>query len=121
MNTQTLLLTADAVATARGIIAKCQIPVILDVPAATNVVKGYVYDTVEGAHGRFEQVLAGYTSHEVYTCTLHIPAVEALDAWQVIAKREPAHNLRASQARRPAAGWRFLYRQVCSGASATGA
>lgn len=90
MNTQTLLLTADAVATARGIIAKCQIPVTLDVPAGTNVVKGYVYDTVEGAHGRFEQVLAGYTSHEVYTCTLHIPAVEALDAWQVIAKREPA-------------------------------
>lgn len=90
MNTQTLLLTADAVATARGIIAKCQIPVTLDVPASTNVVKGRVYDTVEGAHGRFEQVLAGYTSHEVYTCTLHIPAVEALDAWQVIGKREPA-------------------------------
>ena len=46
MNTQTLLLTADAVATARGIIAKCQIPVTLDVPASTNVVKGRVYDTV---------------------------------------------------------------------------
>lgn len=90
MNTQTLLLTADAVATAQALIAKCQIPVTLTVPASTQVVKGNVYDTVEGAHGRLEQVLIGHTAHEVYACTLEVPAVEALDAWQVIAKREPA-------------------------------
>lgn len=90
MNTYNLFLTPDAVATARGIIAKSVIPVTLTVPASTTVVRGGVYEVIDGAHGQAEQVLVGHTSVEVYACEFTIPDILAADAWRVIAKREPA-------------------------------